>query len=58
MRRQAESYILTTNGFLKKLSTDAGGGGGGAAIIFVGSRKSHIRPFRIYARVRVRRMAV
>ena len=35
MRRQAKSYILTTNGFPKKLSTDAGGGGGGAAIIFV-----------------------
>ena len=52
MRRQAESHILTTNGFPKKLSTDAGGGGGGAAIIFVTSRKS------IHTRARVRRMAV
>lgn len=56
MRRQAESHILTTNGFPKKLSTDAGGGA--AAIIFVTSRKSYIRLLRMRAWVRVRRMAV
>lgn len=58
MRRQAKNHILTTNGFPKKLSTDAGGGGGGAAIIFVTSRKRYIRPFHVHTRVRVRRMAV